>query len=138
MDANPGVLFEKRCKTSCVVPVNMGENNKVDFRGLNPDLPHVGEQGPPVAACIKENGFFKPPNQTRESPARLQPWVKPVVVVKNGQVGFHGSNSRPSRLRAYGLAMVRRLVPLICLKLAPWLTHLRARSASITLVPDRA
>jgi len=89
VDREPSVPFEKRFKTSCVVPVNMGENDKVDFRRLNPESPHVPEQGIPVAACIEENGLFKPLNQTGKPPGRLQARVEPVVVVENGQSCFH-------------------------------------------------
>jgi antibiotic biosynthesis monooxygenase (ABM) superfamily enzyme len=45
-----------------------------------------------------------------------------------------GENDLPSQ----GLVIVSFFIPLICLKLAPWLTHRKARSASITLVPEMA
>jgi hypothetical protein len=52
---------------------------------------------------------------------------------------FHKAGN-PVQWQTWGqpFVMVSFLVPLICLKLAPWLTHLRASSASITLVPDSA
>jgi hypothetical protein len=43
-----------------------------------------------------------------------------------------GKNDQPPQ----GLVIVSFFIPLICLKLAPWLTYRKASSESITLVPE--